>query len=159
MLWLISSACSTAPETETDSVTAHRQDKVYGSLTPEPWRAPGTWDIEISTPDEQPMGNIVLRFTAEPAGEDLCADTGWYEAIIMEDNLDYDLGEGSQAAYLISGPWLTIDLSADACNVDHKLVGQLFEDRASGNFNYIARFGGRHLGKFVAEPIVQRAAP
>ena len=106
------------------------------------------------TPDEQPMGNIVLRFTAQPAGEDLCTDAGWYEAIVMEDNLDYDMGFESRAAYMISGPWITVDLSADACNVDHKLIGQVYEDRATGNFNYIARFGGRHLGTFVAEPIV-----
>ena len=124
------------------------------TLTPLRWIESGTWRFQIADPDGKQAGSILLNLSAEPVGDELCVDKNWKKAIILNNGLEVDIGDDAQPAYLVHGRWLTVDLTADRCNVGHKFVGELSASGASGFFNYTTSVGGRNLGSFVAEPLI-----
>lgn len=125
------------------------------TLTPLRWIETGTWRFQISGPDDKQAGSILLNLSNELVDDELCVDKNWKKAVILENDLDVDIGDDAQPAYLVHGRWLTVDLTADRCNVGHKFIGELSASGASGFFNYTTFVGGRHLGSFIAEPLIR----
>lgn len=125
---------------------------LVASVTPAAWSQPALWDFEVFDKSGQPAGGVVLYFTEEPVTSDFCAAPHWRKAIVVYDDLDIEFDFDKQAAYSISGPWLTMDLTASSCSVDHNFVGQIDDDGARGYFNLAHSLGGKNLGKFIAKP-------
>lgn len=123
-------------------------------ITPIRWQTAATWEFHITDAEQRDLGTIVLRLSPDVVEEDSCAKTGWRKAIVMEDNLDFDFSADKQPAFNISANWITIDLTATVCNVNHVLIGELVEDGAAGHFNYSHPLGGYSVGTFKATPIV-----
>ncbi|MDH4107607.1 MAG: hypothetical protein OEW35_04775 [Gammaproteobacteria bacterium] len=120
------------------------------ATTPESWRRAADWEFEITDPDERPLGRLTLRLTSRPSRS--CGEPGWRRAVIIDDRLDLGIGVVKNPAFRIVGPWLVVDLTSTTCSAGHRLVGDLYADRAEGFFNYAHRLGGENLGRFVARP-------
>ena len=124
---------------------------LFAQLTPERWKHPGVWDIQIKNSQNESMGELRLHLTGERASE-FCDDADWKRADIIHGTIDYDFGFDLRPAYRVHGNWITIDLTAAVCGADHLLNGELSGDEASGFFNYSHRLGGNNIGTFIAVP-------
>ena len=101
---------------------------------------------------------MVLAFTETRVGEPICNNDGWSQMLVLEDKLNFDFGVRLRPAYLISGPWLTIDLTSSICYLDHNLIGNITPEGASGFFTSSHRIGGQNIGKFTAGPVSPNGA-
>jgi hypothetical protein len=147
VILLCLAGCSTHSKTDFSGLIAQ--------LTPARWQHPGTWDFRVVDQQKQSIGHLVLRLTGESVSNTACDDGEWKTAVILEDRLDYDFGFDLQPAYRVHGRWLTVDLTASMCNVDHIFNGEVDDDGASGFFNYYHRLGGNNIGAFTAVPVTQ----
>ena len=97
------------------------------------------WRFEFVDTNDDPLGYMVLAFTETQVGEPICDNDGWSQMLVLEDELNFDFGVESRPAYLISGPWLTIDLTSSVCYLDHNLIGNISPGGASGFFYFVAQ--------------------
>ncbi len=112
-----------------------------------------TWKFDFVDTNEDSLGHLVMAFTNESIGEAGCVDEHWRQLLVDEDRLDYDLGAELRPAYTLRGPWLTINLTASVCHIDHNLIGTISPDGASGYFTFSHDLGGHNIGRFFAQPI------
>lgn len=111
------------------------------------------WRFDFVDDNQDSLGYLLLAFTAEAVDEPTCGKDYRKKMRVVEDRLDFDLGVEAQPAYSINGPWLTIDLTASVCYIDHNLIGDITDDGATGFFTYSHRLGGRSIGSFTAHPV------
>lgn len=114
---------------------------------------PPIWDISFVGPGNEDLGSLRIALTTEPIDEDYCGAAYLRKAIVLEDNLDVDLGMDKQPAYSISMFWLWLDLTASSCNTSFLLLGNIDADESVGFFNYSHPLGGESLGRFKAVPV------
>ena len=145
--WAIALCAASACASRTGDYRA-----VFSQMTPQSWATPGVWTFRILDRDDRPMGDIVLLLTNENPDAGSCANAGWRKAIVIDDTVDFDFGFEKSPAYSVHGRWLTVDLTASICELDHNLVGEIDEQGASGFFNFAHSLGGYNVGKFVATP-------
>jgi hypothetical protein len=130
-----------------------KYDAYFERLTPGRWQQPGTWRFEIVDDQQQSLGHILLLLSGINIDSGDCVDEDWKKAVVLVDTLDIDYGFDISPAYSIRGRWLTIDLTASVCDADYKLIGQLDDENAAGNFNYAHLLGGYNIGTFTASPV------
>ena len=124
---------------------------LFAQLTPERWKQPGVWDFQVTSSQNESMGELRMHLTGESVSES-CDDGDWKRAVIIHGSIDYDFGFDLRPAYRVHGNWITLDLTAAACGADHLFSGELSNDGAIGFFNYSHRLGGNNVGTFVAVP-------
>jgi hypothetical protein len=111
------------------------------------------WRFDFVDNDENSFGFLTMVFTAERIDEPTCGNEHWKKMLILEDRLNFDFGVETRPAYTVHGPWLTIDLTASICYLDHNLIGDITSDGASGFFTFSHKIGGHNIGKFTARPV------
>jgi hypothetical protein len=114
---------------------------------------PPIWEIAFVGTDNEDLGSLRIALTTEPIDEDYCGASYLRKAIVLEDNLEVDLGMAKQPAYSISMFWLWLDLTASSCNTNFLLLGNIDPDESVGFFNYSHPLGGKSLGRFEAVPV------
>jgi hypothetical protein len=110
------------------------------------------WQFDFVDTNNEPLGYLLLAFTDERIDEPTCGNDYWKKMVLLENNLDFDFGVESLPAYFINGPWLTIDLTASVCYIDHTLIGDITQEGAAGFFNFSHQLGGYNIGRFTARP-------
>jgi hypothetical protein len=110
------------------------------------------WRFDFVDSNNESLGYLVLAFTNDEINEPTCGNDHWKKMVVIDDELDFDLGMESSPAYFLNGPWLTIDLTASYCYIDHMLIGEMTPNTASGFFNYSHQLGGYNIGRFTAWP-------
>ena len=113
---------------------------------------PPIWDVSFVGTGNEDLGSLRIALTTEPIDEDYCGASYLRKAIVLEDNLDVDLGMDKQPAYSISMFWLWLDLTASSCNTSFLLLGNIDPDESVGFFNYAHPLGGESIGRFKAVP-------
>ena len=111
------------------------------------------WQIVFVDRDQNDLGTIRLALTDEPIDEQYCGDPYLRKAVILDDDLDFELGIEKLPAYSISFFWLRLDLTASSCNTNFLLLGNIDRNEATGFFNFAHPLGGEYLGRFWAEPV------
>jgi hypothetical protein len=129
---------------------------ILSDMTPEAWREPRVWHFFVTDEQERQLGSIALLLTKEGVGPDTCVDSYWRKAIVMESTLDFDFGVDISPAYHLNGPWLTVELTAASCSLNHRLIGDADNDGASGSFHYIHSLNATIIGSFYAKPTLER---
>ena len=119
----------------------------------EPVAHQAVWRFDFVDTDHNTLGYLLLAFTNDSIDEPTCGNDYWKKMVVLEDSLDFDFGVESRPAYTVNGPWLTIDLTASVCYIDHNLIGDITEDGASGFFTFSHKLGGYNIGRFTARPI------
>jgi hypothetical protein len=114
---------------------------------------PGVWDIEFFDRDRNGLGSIRIALTNEPVDDQYCGEPFYRKAVILEDELDFDIGMEKRPAYSISFFWLKLDLTASVCHTNFLLMGNIDPTQASGFFTYAHPLGGEYLGRFTALPV------
>ena len=110
------------------------------------------WRFDFVDTHHESLGHLLLAFTNESIDEPSCGNDYLKKMVVLEDGLDFDFGVESRPAYSINGPWLTVDLTASVCYIDHKLIGDITQGGAAGFFNYSHKLGGYNIGRFTARP-------
>jgi hypothetical protein len=130
-------ACSSSPEIATSDAgeTAARN---------------AVWQFDFVDTEQRSRGYLLLAFTDELVDQPTCGNDYWKKIVVLDDGLDFDLSVEPRPAYTVNGPWLTMDLTASVCYLDHKLIGDITPDGASGFFNFSHQLGGYNIGKFTA---------
>ncbi len=144
-LCLVAGCVTTTPETESRD----------GGLIPDAWLYANAWKFELFDQADQSIGHVTLLLTHQPATGGRCTEGRWLHAVLVENEADIDFGLELKPAYQISGPWIRIDLTASLCDLDYVLIGDMLEDGGRGFFNYSHALGGRPIGRFTAEPLMQ----
>lgn len=116
---------------------------------------PVIWDFRFVDTEQNPLGNIRIQLTEDPIDDGYCGEDYFRKAIVLEDDLAYDLGMEKQPAYHISLFALALDLTASVCHTNFILSGPINSEEASGFFNYAHPLGGYNIGRFTATPIVE----
>jgi len=129
-----------------------RSQDVAAATDTEPTVLHAVWQFDFFDTNNQSLGYLLLAFTGEGIDEPTCGNDYWKKMVVLEDRLDFDFGVESRPAYSINGPWLTIDLTASVCYIDHMLIGDITQDGATGFFNFSHKLGGYNIGKFTARP-------
>ena len=114
---------------------------------------PAVWRFDFVDNNHESLGYLLLAFTEDSVNEPTCGNDYWKNMVVLEDNLEFDFGVESRPAYTVNGPWLTIDLTASVCYIDHNLIGDITPDRASGFFTFSHKLGGYNIGRFTARPV------
>ena len=123
------------------------------SAVPARWQQAGEWQFYVTDMNDEPAGELVLLLSSTPLESESCDTSGWYRADVIDNTLDMELAAEMIPGYMISGPWITVDLSATSCNTGYKLIGTLSENGASGHVSFVHSIGGEHIGNFVAMPV------
>jgi hypothetical protein len=131
------------------------QAALMADLTPKEWRKPGVWYFYLTDEQQRDLGRIVLLLTDEIVGSEECTDRHWRKAIVMDTSLDFDFGVDLQPAYNLHGPWLTVELTASSCSLNHRLVGDVSSGGAAGSFHYLHALNASIVGTFSAKPVVE----
>lgn len=111
------------------------------------------WRFDFVDTDKESLGHLLLVFTQDSVDEPTCGNDHWKNMVVLENSLDFDFGVESRPAYTVNGPWLTIDLTASVCYLDHNLIGDITPDGASGFFTFSHKLGGYNIGRFTARPV------
>ena len=111
------------------------------------------WRFDFVDTENKSLGYLVMAFSDQPVDEPTCGYDYWKKMVVLDDKLDFDFGAEFQPAYTIFGPWLTIDLTASVCSIDHNMIGDISADGASGHFTLSHKIGGNNLGRFTAHPV------
>jgi len=111
------------------------------------------WRFDFVDTNHESLGYLVLAFTEDSVDEPTCGNDYWKKIVVLEDSLDFDFGVESRPAYTVNGPWLTIDLTASVCYLDHNLIGDITRGGASGFFTFSHNLGGYNIGRFTARPV------
>lgn len=111
------------------------------------------WRFDFVDTDQESLGYLLMVFTNDTVDEPTCGNDYWKNMVVLENSLDFDFGVESRPAYTLNGPWLTIDLTASVCYLDHNLIGDMTADGASGFFTFSHKLGGYNIGRFTARPV------
>lgn len=114
---------------------------------------PRVWEFLFFDRDQNDLGRIRLALTDQPIDDRYCGDAYLKKAVILEDELAFDLDLEMQPAYSISLFWLRLDLTASSCNTNFMVLGNIDATEASGFFNYAHPLGGENIGRFTAVPL------
>ena len=116
---------------------------------------PRVWEFLFVDRDQNDLGRIRLALTDEPIDDRYCGDAYMKKAVILDDELAFDLDMDKQPAYSISLFWLRLDLTASSCHTNFLLLGNIDANEATGFFNYAHPLGGEYIGRFTAAPVRQ----
>lgn len=114
------------------------------------WQQARVWTFDVTDSRGAPMGYVTLGLTAEAAPAGPCGQPGGYRAEILDVDMKYEFVAELLPTYVISGPWITVDLTSGACNAAYKFIGTASESGASGYFNFVHSVGAENIGSFNA---------
>lgn len=130
------------------------EPSVFAAVQTTTGRLSQHWKFEITAADDTALGDIELLLTNEVFEQLECDGQAWRRAEVIDNGLEYDIGDDISPAFILRGPWLTIDLAATTCNMGYRLVGTLTGQAATGHFSFVHSLGGEYVGTFTGVPIV-----
>lgn len=142
------SACTTTTKPFDDRA-------LMAAMTPAQWRNGGVWYFDVVDTEQKSIGHIVLLLTGDEVVENACLENHWKNAIVLENDLDFDFGFDIVPAYHVTGTQLAVELTASSCSVHHRFVGEATSEGASGSFHYLYSLNGNVVGAFTATTIVE----
>lgn len=129
---------------------------LMATMTPAQWRDGGVWYFEVVDTEQNSIGHIVLLLTGDDVVESACLENHWKNAIVLENDLDFDFGFDVVPAYHVTGTQLAVELTASSCSVHHRFVGEATSEGASGSFHYLYSLDGDVVGAFTATTVVTK---
>jgi hypothetical protein len=152
--WVLAGALCLSACTATKKTIDDRA--LIASMTPTQWRDGGTWYFDVVDNDQNSIGHIVLLLTGDEVAENACLGNHWKNAIVLDNDLDYDFGFDIVPAYHVNGTLLAVELTASSCSVHHRFVGEATSEGASGSFHYLYSLNGDVVGAFTATTVVAK---
>lgn len=128
------------------SQTPSEHERLTVLQTPASWKANSFWTIAVVDSKQRLIQSMTLRLT-EGKGES-CTNEDWYRAeVLAQEPAQHPQFQG-MAAYQVTGRAFVLNLTANLCDSDNELRGELSETGVSGSYWSGGPLGGEFIGTF-----------
>lgn len=149
MLFTVAVGCASQAPSEYERLAALQ--------TPVSWVPDSIWTIAIVDSTQRLSQSMTVRLT-EDKGES-CASGDWHHVeILAQEPAQHPQFQGI-AAYQVTGRAFVLNLTANLCDSDNELRGELSETGLSGSYWSGGPLGGELIGTFYGVVVADAAAP
>lgn len=137
------------------TATSIDYEKLSQVPTPPNWREEGTWKFNLFDKEARSLGYVIMTFEHTPA-EYSCGGANDLSITVVDSEITEETSIGYfglRPAYSITGSHINIDLTAQVCDINNVLQGQITEMGAEGLIFLGGLMGRAHRGTFSAEAV------
>jgi hypothetical protein len=110
------------------------------------------WAFVVSDLNGHRLRSVTLRFTDEPA--DTCTPGNWKKVVLLDQQTQPSPGfTPDEAAYHVQGSVLTLNLTANFCDVYIEIQGRITPSGFSGQYSFSDLTGIQSLGVVHGAPV------
>lgn len=125
--------------------------------SPASWAPNSVWTLAVVDTKSRLINSMTVRLTEEKA--ESCTSGDWRRADVLAQMPAPHPEFQGIAAYRLTGRAFVMDLTANICDINNELSGELTEIGVSGSYWSGGPWGGTLIGKFYGVIVPASASP